>query len=509
MEGRAPLTRESQRRVLLEARDVSKRYGSHVALSAMSIHLHAGEITALMGENGAGKSTLAKILTGALQPDTGSIVLDGSAVSLKSPRAAIEHGIVLIPQELASVPELTAAENIVLANWPTSHGLTNQRTIRERAGQALSQLGITLDLNKKVRDLKLADRQLVEIVKAISRGAQVLVLDEPTAALSKVESDLLFQKLNQMTDAGIGILFISHHLDEIEQYAQRALILRNGELALSGDMRELTRDRIVEEMIGAEMRTAAQKPRHSGNGRRIALTNVTHRRTHRPLDVGIDLAYGEVTVLFGLRGAGQDEIAEGLGGLVPELSGSLDFGDGRTHAMPSTPRQARRLGVAYLPAERKRNGLVLSMATTENIALPTLSTFATRGLVRRSRLTETARRYRDLLKISLRSVQQSVAALSGGNQQKVLFASRMHIQSRLYVLHEPTRGVDVGARFEIHEQIRRLAEEGQAILVVSSDVEEAAGLADCVFVLVDGHLREQSRGDDISQMRLLQSATRG
>lgn len=491
---------------VLEVRGVSKRYGTHAALLPTSFVVDAGETVAIIGENGAGKSTLAKILTGALRPDTGTLLVDGRVVELRSPRGALEHGITLIPQELAFVPDLTAAENIQMGHWPGRFGLTSAAAVRRSALSTMNALGITIDLDARMTDLKLADRQIVEILKSLARGSRLLILDEPTASLSAVESADLFDTLHGLAATGMAVVFVSHRLDEVRRHAGRVDVFRNGSRVFDGPTAQITNGELIHLMLGQRVPPASQPAAASRVGPGLQLRG--WRLAGPPPLRGVDLTVssGEVVALFGVRGAGAEAIAETLGGRGPEVNGTLSV-SGRAVGIPRTPRAARRIGIAYVPPERKADGLILHLPIDENIALPVLRTLSRWGVISSARRSLLAQRYMQDLRVRARGPRQVVGDLSGGNQQKVLLASRLAMQPRAFVLQEPTRGVDVGSRLEIHQLLRGLAAGGTSVLVVTSDIEEAVAVSDRLVVIRDGTVVAELSGADKSEAAALRAAS--
>jgi ABC-type sugar transport system ATPase subunit len=473
---------------LLETTGLGKRYGQHHVLRDASFRLNAGESVAVIGENGAGKSTFAKIITGVIRSDEGAIYLDGQPVSFRSPRDALQHGIAFIPQELAYVPYLTVGENIMLGQWPSQLGFTSTAVTLRRAREAARRIGIDVDVDRLMVSLKLADRQIVEIVKALTREARLIVLDEPTASLSEAESRALFAILARLTDSGVGVIYISHRMDEVYRFSDRVDVFRNGALVASVPTRQTTPNQLIAHMLGQEKEEFS----HESRATEIQQPVVELRDWTRPgipnLE-GVNLAVGrgEIVGLYGVRGSGAELVAEGLAGLRPDIRGGLLI-EGRDGSIFPTPLAARRANIAYVPPERKRDGLVLTLPIQANLGMLILRSLSRFGVLKarleRARAADVARRF----DVRYRRLSQLVGQLSGGNQQKVLLASRMAAQPRLLVLQEPTRGVDVGARVEIHKFLTEIADQGRAILLVTSDLEEAVVVSDRLLIMRDGSL---------------------
>lgn len=494
---------------LLEAVGLSKWYGQHHVLREVDFRVHAGESVAVIGENGAGKSTFVKILAGAIRPDKGELYLSGQPVSFGSPREALKHGIAFIPQELAYAPHLTAAENVVLGQWPSRAGITSQREMLRRAGEELKRFGLDVDLRRPMAELKLADRQLVEILKALARRARIIILDEPTAALTEAESEALFRVLKQLTDEGVGVIYISHRMDEVFRFSDRVDVLRNGALVASAPTAETDPSELIAHMLGQAAETFESTALESSDEPpTLVLSHWTLDGVSRLRDVSIDVGKREVVGVFGVRGAGADLLAEGLAGRRPEIRGEITI-DGVTMPVFRSPRAAQRAGISYVPAERKKDGLILGFAIRQNLSLLILRRLARFGVVAGRAERATASTLISEFNVRCRSQHQPVGQLSGGNQQKVLLASRLANRPRVLVLNEPTRGVDIGARLEIHRRLREIAAAGTPILLVTSDVEEAVSVSDRLIILRDGVIVDELVGSRKTQGQALRGATGG
>ncbi|HUG14178.1 MAG TPA: sugar ABC transporter ATP-binding protein [Thermomicrobiales bacterium] len=485
--------------LLIETIDLGKRYGQHQVLQGVNFELHAGESVAVIGENGAGKSTFAKIVTGVIRPDEGSILLDGQPATLRSPRDALRQGIAFIPQELAYVPYLTVGENVLLGQWPSTVGFTSTaRTVR-RAREECERIGIALDVDRLMVSLKLADRQIVEIVKALTRRARMIVLDEPTASLSEAESSGLFEILGQLTKTGVGVIYISHRMDEVYRFSDRVDVFRNGVLVASVPPSQTTPNDLIAHMLGQEKEEFHHHARAMAAEQPVVeLRNWTRPGIPKLADVSLSVGRSEIVGIYGVRGSGAELVAEGLGGRHPEISGSLVI-EGRPGRIFPSPLAARRANISYVPPERKRDGLVLMLPIQANLSLLIIRQLSRLGLLKTRAERASAAGLAQRFDVRFRRLSQAVGQLSGGNQQKILLASRMAAQPRLLVLQEPTRGVDVGARVGIHTFLTEIADQGRAVLLITSDVEEAVNVSDRLLIMRDGSVVGELSGSTKTQ----------
>lgn len=487
---------------LLSMSGIRKAYGRVTILDGIDLKIHRGESVALIGENGAGKSTFCKILTGVMPPDAGRIELHGKPVHFTAPRQALQAGLAFIPQELAYVPSLSVAENILLNRWSTVGRLVSQRRMQRMAQAECDRFGVDLgDLSRPMSALRLAERQTVEIVKALSRDAQLIVLDEPTAALSSAESRALFAMLERATSEGKGVVYISHRMDEVFDFSDRVAVLRNGHMVADRPSRTTAPAQLIADMLGSALADAdpSSAPPIAQTG--TPALSVAHMRQSGASalnDIGFDLWDGEILALYGVRGSGTDLVAEALGGLHPAITAQLTLGD-RTRGAFRSPLDAHKSGLSYLPAERKANGLVIDHSIGRNLSLLTLKTLSTFGVLRRGAERSQGEALIDAYDIRCRGLSQEVRRLSGGNQQKVMLASRMVADPKVIVLHEPTRGVDIGARTQIHAMLRQKARDGLPMLVVTSDLEEAVAISDRLLVMREGALVGELSGTEKTQ----------
>ncbi|HTA94139.1 MAG TPA: sugar ABC transporter ATP-binding protein [Polyangiaceae bacterium] len=470
-------------------RGISKRFPGVLALSDVALDVRAGEVLALMGENGAGKSTLMKVLGGVLAPDAGEIRIDDAKVVLDGVRAARQHGVALIHQELMLAPNLDIASNIFLGNerkrnlWrPLERGEMNRR-----AAALLQRIGLALPPTTPVSTLTTGQQQMVEVAKALSVESRVIVMDEPTSSLAAAESEQLFAIVRQLRKDGIGIIYISHRMEEVLALADRISVLRDGCNAGELLRADASHDKIVALMVGREL-SGAYFPAKTGAAPGDVMLDVTDLRVPgAPEGVSFGVRRGEILGFAGLVGSGRTELMETLFGVVPARGGSMTV-EGRPFA-PRRPRDAIERGVYLVPEDRKRNGLVLPMSVAENASLPSIGQRARFGLVDRRGDNRLADAEVARLRIKTPSIQQKVVTLSGGNQQKIVIGKWLAMNPKVLILDEPTRGVDVGAKAEIYRHMADLAAQGIAILMVSSDMEEVIGMSDRVIVMHERRLK--------------------
>ncbi|MDO5736491.1 MAG: sugar ABC transporter ATP-binding protein [Propionibacteriaceae bacterium] len=469
---------------VLATRSLSKDYGPIRVVADVSLNFHAGAIHALLGENGAGKSTLIKMIAGVVNPSDGVVEVDGESVRFRSVRDSQTAGIVALPQELMLVPTLGAAENIFLGmRRPGPPGLLGKRRLAADAREQLGQLGQSFNVNIPVSELSAVQQTMVALARALARDARVLVLDEPTAALTNTETDLLFTVLRQLRDQGTAIIYVSHRLEEVFALADTATILRNGQHVWTKPMAQTRQAEVVAAMIG---RAPEQEfpPRASTDGEPVL--RVTDLTGWTLQGVSLEARSGRVLGVAGLAGAGRTELLRLIAGVERAQGGTIDL-DGRDITRSSVA-QSMGAGVVLVPEERRRQGLVMNATITTNIGLGSLTALSTGGIMRPRRERDLARRQAEELQIRATSVRQDVSELSGGNQQKVVLAKYLARTPRVLLLDEPTRGIDVGTKAEIYQLIRRLASDGVAVIVVSSEISELIGLADEVAVLHQGRL---------------------
>jgi ribose transport system ATP-binding protein len=488
----------------LEMRAITKSFAGNPVLAEVNLIARAGEALALVGENGAGKSTLMKILSGVHQPDSGEIRIDGQPAQFARPADALATGIAMIYQELSLAPHLTVAENIFLGREPlktSALGFINQKELNQRAQQLLDEYGFKLDARQRVSRLSAASRQLVEITRAIVEARRVIVMDEPTSSLTDREVEELFRLIRDLKSRGLAIIYISHRLEELPLIADRLTILRDGRAVYDGPWGEITTDEMIRHMAGRELKEIFP-PRNARIGE--VKLRVTNLRAPRFENISFEARAGEVVGIAGLAGAGRTELVEAIFGAFPATSGEIELNGEKIQAAQPNAAVARGLGL--LTEDRKRTGLCLNLPMATNITLANVGALLRRGRLQRKAELTAANEYIGKLSIKPPSPAKAVARLSGGNQQKSLLARWLFADSNVFLLDEPTRGVDVAARSEIYREVNELAEAGAAIVMVSSDLPELLGMADRILVLRRGRLVAELNAKQTTQEEVLKYA---
>jgi rhamnose transport system ATP-binding protein len=488
---------------VIELRAITKRFGPVEVLTDVDLALHGGRVHSLAGENGAGKSTLVKILAGIHQPDGGEILLDARPIVLHGAAEARRHGIAVIHQHPAVFPDLSVAENIFVGRQPRRGGRVDWATMHATAAELLLRLRMDIDVRLPVKTLGIAERQAIEIVKALSLKARVLIMDEPTSTMSASEANRLFEIVEHLKSDGVAILFISHFIDEVLGIGDDVTILRSGRLVISSPAAMLTPETTVRHMIGSEPGAMFPKEPAEIGG---AVLSAKHLSGAGFVDdVSFDLRAGEILGLFGLVGAGRSEVAQMLFGVIPPHRGEVRIG-GKPVQLRS-PKEAIRQGVSLLPEDRHLQGLVLPFPIRANVTLPILRRLCGRlGLVDRSREGGAARDFVAQMRVVARGIEQLTSTLSGGNQQKVLLAKWLVPSPRVLILDQPTRGIDVGAKAEIHRIVSHLAAQGMAIILISDDAPEVIAMADRIIVLRAGRLVAEFARDKFDQQAITLAA---
>ena len=468
----------------IEMTKIVKRYPGTLALDKVDFSLQQGEIRALLGENGAGKSTLIKILSGAEVKDEGTITFAGEVVRIHNTQDSRRHGIGVIYQEFTLVPALTVAENIYLGRLPEKFGSVAWKQIYAGAAEVLQRLNSDIDPHRLVSSLSVADQQLVEIAKALSTNARILIMDEPTAALSRAETEQLFKVIRRLRSDGVSIVFVSHRLEEVFEIADSVTILRDGAKVADEPIANVTPKSLVELMIGRKLSPQLYHQDKTLGAMLLRMSGVN--KGEQLCNIELCVHAGEVVGVTGLVGAGQTPLAQALFGMVKLDSGSVEVG-GKPVVLAS-PSQAIKLGIGLIPEDRRRQGLVLGLSLKDNVTLASLR-LVTRlqRLLKRKELAF-AKTYIDTLRIKATSAHQRAGSLSGGNQQKVVIAKWLVNKSQVLIFHEPTRGIDVGAKEEIYRVMQELAASGAAILLISSDMQEVLGVSDRIYVMRKGRI---------------------
>jgi len=490
---------------LLQMRDIEKRFGATIALHGVSLTASSGEVLALVGENGAGKSTLMKVLSGAYQADAGEMLLAGRPYRPRNPHDARVAGVAMIYQELSLAPHLSVAENVLLGMEPVRYGLIQRGELRRRTKEALQQLGHPeISPETRVGSLSLAERQLVEIARAVAVGCRVLILDEPTSSLSAADIQRLFALIKRLRKQGIAVIYISHVLEEVLKVSDRWIVLRDGESVGEGETTETTTDQLIALMVGRQVTDLY--PRSTRPIGEVILEVHDLAGKAKPLSASLSLRRGEVVGIAGLVGAGRTEFLRALFGLDPVRRGHIRIG---AYVGPASPNRRWLQGVGFLSEDRKVEGLALSLSLADNITLPSLSRFGQWGLVFPSRQNHTSQQWIDRLDIRCRGPQQQVSELSGGNQQKVALARLLQHEVDIFLLDEPTRGIDVGAKAQIYQLIDEVARKGKAVLMVSSYLPELVGICDRIAVMSRGRMEEASPVEELNEQMIMREATSG
>ncbi len=485
---------------LLALRAVTKRFPGVVALDAVDLSVLAGRVHALVGENGAGKSTLLKIVAGADRPDAGEVMLDGRPVAFEGPREALATGVTVIYQELSLVPQLSAEANIFLGMEPVRHGVLDRAASFTRARAALRSLGAEFEPGALAGDLSVAEQQLVELARALARDARLIAMDEPTAALSHLETGRLFEQVRALCARGIAVIFVSHRLEEVRRIADDVTVLRDGRRVFTGAAAAVDEAALIRHMVGRDVEYARIPAAVAPTEPPLLDVHGLARRGHFA-GVSLTVRRGEIVGLAGLVGAGRTEVARCLAGADRFDAGTMSL-DGAPYR-PSSPRDAIARGVVYLPEDRKTQGLVLGMNVRENATLATLARFSVRGVIHRRAEREAAARQTAAVELRPPDIEREAGTLSGGNQQKVVLAKWLLADANLLIFDEPTRGVDVATKVELHRLIRVLADSGKAVLVISSELPEILALADRIVVMREGTVAGEVAADGATAERVL------
>ncbi len=489
---------------VLELKGIVKSYAAVRALDRVSFDLRRGEVHGVLGENGAGKSTLIKIMGGVIRPDAGEFLVDGRPVIFNRPTESRRVGICVIHQELEVHPALTVTENVMLGNLPARGGVVNWNTARNRVRDVLESMGLDFPASAKVGTLGLAEQRLLSIARAVAVRARVLIMDEPTAALTETEAARLCQLIARMAKDGTSVVYVSHRLSEVMELSNRITVLRDGRHVETVDPADTTPDGLVVAMVGRELVELYPRHREATESTGELALHVDNISGEGFRNVSLKVRRGEIVALYGLLGSGCTNVSRAIVGAEPAKSGRMII-NGRVTRM-KYPTDARRHGLALLPGERRREGLIMPSSVMLNVVLSNLQNYQRHGVFQGKKARRASQVWRDKLRIRTPTVRAKVESLSGGNQQKVIFARWLDAKSRILVLEEPTRGVDVGAKAEIYRIINELSEAGVAIVLVSSEIPEVVALSDRVVVMSRGSTQQELAHHEISKEVLLSYA---
>jgi ribose transport system ATP-binding protein len=490
---------------LLEMQGIEKMFPGVKALDQVDLTVCPGEIVALIGENGAGKSTLMNILGGVLQPDSGTIRIDGQIVLIRNVSDAIKQGIGFIHQELNILDNLSIAGNIFLGREPTMGGflkLINRRRMRAATEPYLQQLGLNLSADTLLNQMPIALQQMVEVAKALSLDARLLIMDEPTSSLTLSETKQLFEVMRQLRSKGVSIIYISHRLAEVGECADRVVGLRDGRNAGALEHDHITHDNMVRLMIGRKLEDYFVAPKTQANDHYFCVSEFSTQKYPRQ-KIDFEVSRGEILGFAGLVGAGRTEMAHAIFGVEPAASGAISLAGEKLKIQCAA--DAVEKGIFLAPEDRRKSGLITDMAFRENVTLPDLDSYSSFGLIRRKHETEISLKQCEKLRIKLTSVETMVKNLSGGNQQKVVLAKWLALKPKVIIFDEPTRGIDVESKAEIYHLMRTLADDGVVIIMISSDMEEILGVSDRIAVMNEGQITgflDRDRFNEESVMRL-------
>ena len=498
-----PFEGSTDEAAVLALKDITKTFPGVKALSEVSLRLTPGKVTALIGENGAGKSTVVKILTGIYQPDGGAILVDGQPTVFSVPQAAADNGVTAIHQETVLFDELSVAENIFLGHAPRSKfGLIDLKSMTEKSRSILAGIGANIDPDHKLKDLGIANKHLVAIARALSIDARVVIMDEPTAALSHKEIEELYELVESLKSQGKAILFISHKFDEIFRIADNFTVFRDGQLIGDGAISDITEADLVKMMVGRDVSQIF--PARTVNQGDVVLKVENYAHPTEFDDIGFTLRKGEILGFYGLVGAGRSEFMQALFGITRPSGGHVEI-DGQAVEIKS-PADAVDNGIVYVPEDRGKQGAILDLPIFQNVTLPSLSRLSSKGFLKLAEEFKLAREYTERLDLRAASLDTHVGNLSGGNQQKVVIAKWLATQPKVIILDEPTKGVDIGSKAAVHEFMAELAGQGLAVIMVSSEIPEVLGMSDRVIVMREGRIAAELAGDDLQPETLVRHA---
>lgn len=492
--------------VILRMRDIRKTFPGVVALDGVQLDVRSGTVHSLMGENGAGKSTLMKCLIGMYTPDAGTVELAGDVVSFKDTKDGLEHGISMIHQELSPVPEMMVAENIWLGREQRGRfGLLDPKLIIRKTQELFDEWDMKIDPRAKMKDLTVARQQMVEIAKAISYDAKIIIMDEPTSAIPEREVDHLHRMIKRLTDFGVAIVYITHKMDEVFKISDDVTVFRDGKHVVSLPAKELDRDKLIQLMVGRELTSLFPKLEAEIGEVLLSVRHLNRGKLVR--DVSFEVRRGEILGFAGLMGAGRTEVLESIFGIAPAESGEI-FVEGRQLRIRE-PREAIAAGIGMLTEDRKLNGIMGVLSVRDNITIAALPKYSPKGFLRMAEIKKDSEAQRQALRIKTPTLEQLIRNLSGGNQQKALIARWLLTVPEILMIDEPTRGIDVGAKSEIHRLMSQLAQQGKAIIMVSSELPEILGMSDRVIVMHEGRISGELSRAEANQESIMQLATGG
>ena len=490
---------------IVEGKNLSKEFNGNVVLKNVFISCEPGQAIALVGENGAGKSTLMNIISGSLEPTSGSVYVDGKEVHFTSPEQAKRLGIAFVHQELSLMEEMTVGENIMLGREPMAGAMIRQKELHAQAENVLQDIGYQIDVYATVADLSPAEKQMTEIAKAWADKPRLVIFDEPTSSLNAKESKTLFAFIDRLKRQNVAVIMISHRMDDIFETCDTAFVLKDGEFVFSKPVSETSEDELISKMVGREFKNAYPAKREVRSPK-IALRLINACVDDRVRNVSLEVPEGSIIGIGGLEGQGQRELSRALFGIHPFTSGTYEIGGEKVRIR--TPRDAVRHGIAFVPDDRKLEGLVLPLSVEKNILSLVLNRVSRHGIIDRRLTQQETKEGIERLNIRIQDPRQEVQYLSGGNQQKVVFSKWIKTRPRILYLHEPTRGVDVQSKLEIYALIRELTYDGVSVIVFTSDILELIGLSDEIYVMYEGEISGHLEGKDATEESVMQLSAR-
>ena len=502
MESEENISNKNKEEYKLELKGISKTFPGVKALNRVSFNIYPREVHALIGENGAGKSTMIKIISGIYQPDEGEIFLNGEQIKINSPIDSIAKGIKVVYQELNLVPELSVAENIFLGGYPIKRvGIIKWGQMCKKAKDILTLLGLDIDPKTKVGKLKIAEQQIIEIARSLSHGSEVLIMDEPTSSLSADETYKLFKIIHNLRKTGVSVIYVSHKLEEVFRIADRITVLRDGKYIVTKNAKETTVKELIHYMVGYELEENLLKTNKKLGKPVLSVKNINSMDVK---DISFDLHEGEILGIFGLLGSGKEKLGKLIFGIEPIISGEI-FINGKKIKIKS-PSIAKYNGLGLLTEDRREEGIIPELSVKDNITLAYLKDFARGGWLLPNKERKTTKSFINRLNIKTSSIFTKIKNLSGGNQQKVIIARWMVEKQKILIIVEPTRGIDVGAKVEIHKLIIEMANSGMAIIVISSEVDEIKNISDRVLIIYKGQISKEISNREATSKKLLEAA---